>query len=139
MENKKQGKDYNWIIFAILSGSAVTRFIMNFFDFNYVDYFVAAICAVGLSYTMTSIVNEINRQVEDIIKNSECVEQAKNNKIIRHKRVVRISIFIVLIYCVIHILIFSSSVANDMLSMVTLGLSLTDESIINYFVEHIHI
>ena len=139
MENRRQGKDYNWMIFVILFGSAVARFIMNLLDFNYVDYFVAAICAVGLGYTMTSIVNDIYREIVNIIKSSELVEQAKENKIKKHKRVVHISILIVFVYCVLHIFLFSSSAGNDMLSMITLGLSLTDETIIGYFVEHIHI
>lgn len=137
MENKQQSRDYNWIIFFLLFGSAFIRFIMYFIKFVYVDYFVAAIGVIGLDYTITNILNRSKRKVEEIIESdNDLVKQAKNNKKRKIEHFVHLCICFLALYNILHIILLSSSTGNDMLSMIVLGISLTDDSIIDFLVKH---
>lgn len=135
--NNQNTKDYNWIILFFLLASAVIRFIMYIFDFIYVDYFVTVICMLGLDYEATNIINCIYRKIEEIIDNNKAlIPQVKNNKKKKHKQRVYTCIVFLSFYNILLIL-FSSSVGNDMLSMIVLGITLTEKSIIDFFVEYI--
>ena len=141
MENNQQTRDYNWIIFFLLFGSALVRFVMHYIQFEYIDYlvnyFVSIIGLIGLDYTSTNILNRSKRKIEEIIDNSnDIVTQAKNNKKKKIEHFVHLCIGILIIYNILHIFLLSSSTGNDMLSMIFLGISLTDDSIINFFVKY---
>lgn len=140
MDIDQYSKDYNWIILFFLFASAISRLIMQFIKFNYTDHFVAVISLIGLDYTITSILNRVKRTIEKIIENNnDIVAQAKTNKKNKRKRSVYICISILACYNILHFVLLSCSTGNDMLSMIVLGISLTDDSIINFLVEHTHI
>ena len=130
-------KNYNWMIMFFLFASAAVRFVFHFIPFNYIDYFVAIISLIGLDYTITNILNSTKDILNKIIDNkSDIVTKAKINKKNRLKKFVYIIIFLLVIYNIIHFLLFSCSTGNDMLSMIVLAISLTDDSIIYFLVKH---
>lgn len=135
MENNKVAKDYNWIILFFLSISAIIRLFMHIYKFTHIDIFIAIINLIGLDYTLTSIVNSIYRNKVELIDESKIVNQAKINKKKKHKTFIYVNLFILMLYNIFHLLL-SCSVANDMLSMVVLGISFTDNSIISFFVKN---
>lgn len=137
MINNKSMKKYSWIILFFLFVSAIVRLFMHIYKIEntYVDIFIAVINLVGLDYTITSIVYSIYEIIKDTIDNSNIVNQAKINKKKKHKSFIYVSIIILIIYNAIHLIFLRYSVFNDMLSMIVLGLSVTDDSIISYFVK----
>lgn len=132
-------KLYDWIILLLVFISAVTRFIMAKCNFEYVDYFIAVVNLIGLDYILTSILNNIKDSIFEQIESNDYIKAEKINKKNRHKRTLHNCIFIIIIYNVLHILCFLNSVANDALSMIVLGISLTDTSISSYILEKIKI
>ena len=136
MSNGKVTKDYNWMILFFLLVMSIIRLLMHLFDFEFVDIFIAIINLVGLDYAITSIINSIYKNIEEIIDNSDIVTQAKKNKKKRHKSFLSFCLGVIVLYNIFHLLLLSCSVANDMLSMIVLGISLTDNSIISFFVRH---
>ncbi len=132
----KKNRDYNWIIMFFLFVCAIVRFAFNFIPFPYVDYFVATICLIGLDYALTNILNSAKSKINEIIDSSNVVTIAKRNKKNRIKNFVNIIIFLLVLYNVIHFIIFSCSTGNDMLSMIVLAISLTDDSIISFLIKH---
>lgn len=136
MSNDKKSKDYNWIIFFFLIVGAVVRFLMGLYEFQYIDIFIAFINLIGLDYTITVIVHSIYGEILAIIDKSQIVEQAKINKKKKQKSFIYITISILILYNIFHLLFLSNSIFNDMLSMIVLGLSLTDNSIIPFIVRN---
>lgn len=132
-------KSYDWIILFLASVSAVTRFIMAKYNFEYVDYFIAIVNLIGLDYILTSILNNIKESIFAKIESSDFIKVEKINKKTRYKHVLYKCIFIIIIYNVLHILFFPNSVFNDALSMIVLGISLTDTSITCFIIEKINI
>lgn len=135
MSSDKKSKDYSWIIFFFLLVGAVLRWFMNFNGFEYVDLFIAIVNLIGLDYTVTFIINSIYGKIVYIIDSSQIVGQAKSNKKKKQKSFVYLVIFILVAYNIIHLICLSSSVYNDMLSMIVLALSLTDDSISSFIVK----
>lgn len=135
MSSDKKSKDYSWIIFFFLLVGAVLRWFMNFNGFEYVDLFIAIVNLIGLDYTVTFIINSIYGKIVYIIDSSQIVGQAKSNKKKKQKSFVYLVISILVAYNIIHLICLSSSVYNDMLSMIVLGLSLTDDSISSFIVK----
>ncbi|MBQ2882456.1 MAG: hypothetical protein IJE43_01580 [Alphaproteobacteria bacterium] len=136
MKDNKKSKDCNWMILFFLFVGAVARWFMNLYDFQYVDFFIAIVNLIGLDYTTTVIIDSIYEKITHIIDKSNILSQAKTNKKKKQKSFVYIIILILVIYNIIHLIFLSSSVFNDMLSMIVLGLSLTDDSIIFFVVKH---
>lgn len=132
-------KSYDWIILLLVFVSAVTRFVMAEYNFEYVDYFIAIVNLIGLDYILTSILNNIKDNIFAKIESSDFIKVEKINKKTRYKHVLYKCIFIIIIYNVLHILFFSNSVFNDALSMIVLGISLTDTSITCFILEKINI
>lgn len=132
-------KSYDWIILFLASVSAVIRFIMAKYNFEYVDYFIAIVNLIGLDYILTSILNNIKESIFKKIESSDFIKVERINKKTRYKHVLYKCIFIIIIYNVLHILFFSNSVFNDALSMIVLGISLTDTSITCFILEKINI
>lgn len=136
MSNNEKSKNYSWIIFFFLLVGAILRWFMHKCDFQYTDLVIAAINLIGLDYAITVIANSIYEKIECIIDKSEIVSQAKTNKKKKQKLLVYVIISVLVIYNIIHLICFANSVSNDMLSMIVLGLSLTDDSIISFIVKH---
>lgn len=136
MYNDKKYKDYSWIIFFFLFVCAIIRGLMDTCEFQYVDLFIAIINLIGLDYTVTVMTNLVYGKIAMIIDNSQIVSQAKINKKKKQKLFVYTIISILVIYNIIHLICLSKSVFNDMLSMIVLGLSLTDDSIVSFIVQH---
>lgn len=132
-------KSYDWIILLLVFVSAVTRFVMAKYNFEYVDYFIAIVNLIGLDYILTSILDDIKENIFAKIESSDFIKVEKINKKTRYKHVLYKCIFIIIIYNVLHILFFSNSVFNDALSMIVLGISLTDTSITCFILEKIKI
>lgn len=132
-------KSYDWIILLLVFVSAVTRFVMAKYNFEYVDYFIAIVNLIGLDYILTSILDNIKENIFAKIESSDFIKVEKINKKTRYKHVLYKCIFIIIIYNVLHILFFSNSVFNDALSMIVLGISLTDTSITCFILEKIKI
>lgn len=132
-------KSYDWIILLLALVSAITGFIMNKYKFAYVDYFIAIVNLVGLDYISTSILKNMKEYIFLQIDSDNFIRAEKTNKKNRHKHNLHICILILIIYNVIHLFCFSNSVANDALSMVVLGISLTDTSILSFILEKIKI
>lgn len=136
MNNNKNSKEYSWIIFFFLIVGAVIRWFMNLNGFQYVGFYIAIVNLIALDYTVTVIINSIYRKIVYIIDNSQIVGQAKENKKKKQKSFIYLVRFILIVYNIVHLVYLSNSVYNDMLSMIVLGLSLTDDSIILFIVEH---
>lgn len=132
-------KSYDWIILLLVFVSAITRFVMAKYNFEYVDYFIAIVNLIGLDYILTSILDNIKENIFAKIESSDFIKVEKINKKTRYKHVLYKCIFIIIIYNVLHILFFSNSVFNDALSMIVLGISLTDTSITCFILEKIKI
>lgn len=132
-------KSYDWIILLLVFVSAATRFVMAKYNFEYVDYFIAIVNLIGLDYILTSILDNIKENIFEKIESSDFIKVEKINKKTRYKHVLYKCIFIIIIYNVLHILFFSNSVFNDALSMIVLGISLTDTSITCFILEKIKI
>lgn len=136
----KKGKDYNWMIMFFLIASAIVRFAFNFFEFSYVDHFVTIISLIGLDYAVTNILNGTKYILNETIDNKNNItNRAKNNKKNRIQRLVYIVIILLVLYNILHFVKFSCPTGNDMLSMIVLAISLTDDSIITFLVKHNYI
>lgn len=132
-------KSYDWIILLLVFLSAVARFVMAKYNFEYVDYFIAIVNLIGLDYILTSILNNIKESIFEKIESGDFIKLEKINKKTRYKHVSHKCICIIIIYNVLHMLFFSNSVTNDALSMIVLGISLTDTSITYFILEKINI
>lgn len=139
MKENLEIKPYDWIILLLASISAITRFIMNKYNFEYVDYFIAIINLVGLDYIFTSIFQTIKKYIWKEIEMENFVRAEKANKKRKHNQYLRICYLVLVIYNILHLLCFSNSVANDALSMIVLGLSLTDTSISSFIFKRIKV
>lgn len=129
MDDKRH---YDWIILVLFGISAFTRFFMWKYDFQYVDYFIAIVNLVGLDYTATTIIYSINKNINNRINTLDLIQLKKTNKANKHLKLLHICIFAIVLYDIIHLLVFTNSVCNDILSMLVLGISLTDSSIVSY-------
>lgn len=132
-------KPYDWIILFLLFISAIARLFMEVFSFDYVNYFIAVVNLIGLDYSATTILNCINDSIMDKIDKSDFILREKTNKREKHKKALHWSIIILIIYNLVHLFLFSHSVGNDMLSMIVLAISITDNSIVSYIKDKIKI
>ena len=132
-------KQYDWIILFLFFISIIIRFFMWKSNSVHIDFFIAIVNLIGLDYTATSIIYSINNLVENKIHKHDFATIEKNNKIKRHKRILHICILILCFYNIIHFFLFSCSLGNDVLSMMVLGISLTDDSIVKYISEKIRL
>lgn len=139
MKENLEIKPYDWIILLLAFISAIARFIMNKYNFEYVDYFIAIVNLVGLDYIFTSIFQNIKKYILREIETEDFVRVEKANKKRRHNYHLLICYLILVIYNMLHLLFFSNSVANDALSMIVLGLSLTDTSVSSFILNKIRI
>lgn len=139
MKERIEYNPYDWIILLLLGTSAIIRFIMNKFDFIYTDYFIAIVNLIGLDYTISSILYSIKNNTFLKIDSEDFVRAEKANKKNRHKNNISICIIILIVYNILHMFLFSSSTGNDILSMIVLAISLTNNSIIVFIMERIKI
>lgn len=132
-------RNYDWIILFLFGISAFIRYFMWKNNFLYTDYFIGLVNLVCLDYVATTIIYNINSNINSKIKELDIIELDITNKIRKHKNSLHICIFILIIYNIIHFIFLSNSVSNDILSMLVLGVSLTDNSITLYLSEKIKI
>lgn len=132
-------RHYDWIILFLFGISSIIRFFMWKYNFQYTNYFIAIVNLIGLDYTATTIIYNINSNINRRINLLDIIDIEKYNKIKRHRKLLHIFIIILIVYDIIHLFMFSNSVCNDILSMIVLGISLTDVSIISYFSETIKV
>lgn len=139
MKENLEIKPYDWIILLLASISAIARFIMNKYNFEYVDYFIAIVNLVGLDYIFTTIFQNIKKYIFEEIEVNVFVQIERANKKRRHSFHLLICYLVLVVYNILHLLFFSNSVANDALSMIVLGLSLTDTSVSSFILNKIRI
>lgn len=136
----KNGKDYNWMIMFFLFAGAIVRFSFNYFQFRYIDYFVSITSLIGLDYIITNILNTSKNILNKIIDDKEnLVQKAKQNKKNKIQRLICIVLILLALYNIFHFINFSCSTGNDMLSMIVLAISLTDDSVVSFLVKHNYI
>lgn len=134
MNNRKQ---YDWIILFLFGVSAIIRFFMWKYDFQYTDYFIGIVNLIGLDYTATTIIYSINDCINGQIDMLDIINIEKTNKKKKHSKLLHTFIVILILYDVIHLSLLSNSVCNDVLSMIVLGISLTDTSITTFISDNI--
>lgn len=128
-------KQNDWIILFVFFISAVGRYLMDKLAFSYIDYFIAFVNLIGLDYTVTNIIYYINNNINEQIDKSNLISTVKNNKKQKHKKFLHISIVLIITYNLVHLFCLSNSTYNDMLSMIVLGITLTDTSISLYITD----
>ena len=123
-------KDEAPIIWISTVGLIVVRIMMN--KIAEVDLVVAIINIVALLAVVSIVVQRIMSKVQTAIEDSgvpfEIRSREKNNAIRKLERIVYVPLFV---FVMIYLVCWKSGLGNDIISIASLGLSLTDVTIVD--------
>lgn len=123
-------KDEAPIIWISTVGLIVVRIMMN--KIAEVDLVVAIINIVALLAVVSIVVQRIVSKVQTAIEDSgvpfEIRSREKNNAIRKLERIVYVPLFV---FVMIYLVCWKSGLGNDIISIASLGLSLTDVTIVD--------
>lgn len=126
----KKMKDGAPIIWISTVGLIVVRIMMN--KIAEVDLVVAIINIVALLAVVSIVVQRIMSKVQTAIEDSgvpfEIRSREKNNAIRKLERIVYVPLFV---FVMIYLVCWKSGLGNDIISIASLGLSLTDVTIVD--------
>lgn len=126
----KKMKDEAPIIWISTVGLIVVRIMMN--KIAEVDLVVAIINIVALLAVVSIVVQRIVSKVQTAIEDSgvpfEIRSREKNNAIRKLERIVYVPLFV---FVMIYLVCWKSGLGNDIISIASLGLSLTDVTIVD--------
>lgn len=118
------------IIWISTVGLIVVRIMMN--KIAEVDLVVAIINIVALLAVVSIVVQRIVSKVQTAIEDSgvpfEIRSREKNNAIRKLERIVYVPLFV---FVMIYLVCWKSGLGNDIISIASLGLSLTDVTIVD--------
>lgn len=123
-------KDEAPIIWISTVGLIVVRIMMN--KIAEVDLVVGIINIVALLAVVSIVVQRIVSKVQTAIEDSgvpfEIRSREKNNAIRKLERIVYVPLFV---FVMIYLVCWKSGLGNDIISIASLGLSLTDVTIVD--------
>lgn len=106
---------------------------------EYLDYIVSAINLVAIAYVIWSILNNAKIQFTELTTNSKLGNTITKKKKLYLKRICTIiEVFIFFIFSPIYLIYYSNGVCNDVISIITLCISIEDTSISNFIANYFY-